>query len=214
VSSSSSAWTETWQVASWRQSRRSAGSSPERSSKRGLPAQRKRSPARDEPQGGSPQPFRENDAVSTNWTWIFQAKPGEWDLRSPLAEQPRAQWKVATFAAKMKIGDTVYLWESGPNAALLARCRLTSKPVVQPLRPELRDYVRHPKYLGEIRRAGHVVEFVIEPELTRQELLEHAAFAALAPIGGPTAARQGTNFSVPPQAAELLDALVGSRRRH
>jgi len=157
--------------------------------------------------------FRENDAVPTNWTWIFQAKPGEWDLRSQLAEQPRAQWKVATFAAEMKIGDTVYLWESGPKAALLARCRLTSKPVVQPLRPELRAYVRHPKYLGEIRRAGLLVELVIEPELTRQELLEHPALAALAPIGGPTAARQGTNFSVPPQAAELLDALVGSRRR-
>lgn len=46
-----------------------------------------------------------------------QAKPGDWDLRLQLAEQPRAQWKVATFAGEMKIGDVVYLWESGPNAA-------------------------------------------------------------------------------------------------
>jgi hypothetical protein len=147
--------------------------------------------------------------VVANWTWIFQAKPGEWDLRGQLAEQPRAQWKVSAFAADMKIGDTVYLWESGKNAALLARCRLTSKPAVQPLRPELRPYVRHRKYLDEIKRAGLVVEHVIRPELRREVLIAHAALAGLAPIGGRPAARQGTNFSVPPAAAELLERLVG-----
>lgn len=108
----------------------------------------------------------------------------------------------------MKIGDAVYLWESGANAALLARCRLTSKPAVQPLRPELQPYVRHPKYLEEIRRAGLLVERVIQPELTRTMLVKHPLLAQLAPIGGPSAARQGTNFSVPPPAAELLAVLV------
>lgn len=143
-----------------------------------------------------------------NWTWIFQAKPGDWELRRQLAEQPRAQWKVATFAGEMKIGDAVYLWESGPNAALLAKCRLTSKPAVQLLRPELRPYVQNLKYLEEIRRAGLLVERVIQPELTRAELIKHPPLAELAPIGGPSAARQGTNFSVPPVAAELLARLV------
>lgn len=146
--------------------------------------------------------------MGSTWTWIFQAKPGEWDLRGQLAEQPRAQWKVSAFAADMKIGDTVYLWESGANAALLAKCRLTSKPVVQSLRSELRPYVRHPKYLGEIKRAGLVVERVVAPALTRPMLLAYPELADLAPIGGPPAARQGTNFSVPPQAAALLDRLT------
>ena len=149
--------------------------------------------------------------MSANWTWIFQAKPGEWELRRQLAEQTRAQWKVATFAADMKIGDTVYLWESGKNAALLARCRLSSKPAVQPLRAELRPYALHPKYLGEIRRAGLVVEQRIEPELTREELCAHETLAALVPIGGAAAARQGTNFSVPPADARLLAELVAAR---
>lgn len=135
-------------------------------------------------------------------------KVGDWDLRLQLAEQPRAQWKVATFAGEMKIGDVVYLWESGPNAALLARCQLTSKPAVQPLRPELRPYVRNPKYLEEIRRAGLLVECVVQPELPRAELIKHPQFADLPPIGGPAAARQGTNFSVPPAAANLLARLV------
>jgi hypothetical protein len=148
--------------------------------------------------------------MASNWTWIFQAKPGEWDLRGQLAEQPRVQWKVSAFAADMKVGDTVYLWESGSNAALLARCRLTSKPAVQPLRPELRPYARHPKYLGEIKRAGLVVEQVLRPELTRDALIAHPELADLAPIGGPTAARQGTNFSVPPRPAALLDRLTRS----
>jgi hypothetical protein len=143
------------------------------------------------------------------WTWIFQAKPGEWDLRGQLAEQPRAQWKVATFAKDMQVGDTVYLWESGKDAALLAKCTLTSKPAVQPLRPELRPYVRHPKYLEDIRRAGLVVDQVFDPPLARDVLLEEPLLAKLAPIGGPPAARQGTNFSVPPPAAEVLARLTG-----
>jgi hypothetical protein len=76
------------------------------------------------------------------------------------------------------------------------------------LRPELQPYVRHPKYLEEIRRAGLLVERVIQPELTRAMLVKHPLLSQLAPIGGPSAARQGTNFSVPPVAAELLALLV------
>jgi hypothetical protein len=79
---------------------------------------------------------------------------------------------------------------------------------VQPPRAELQPYVRHPKYLGEVRRAGLVVEQVIARAA--------ASDAAGAPrareprtLGGPTAARRGTNFSVPPTAAALLERLVG-----
>ena len=149
--------------------------------------------------------------MSGHWTWIFQCNPKEWDLRRCLAEQPGLFWKVASHKNEIKLDHTVFMWESGPEAALLARCVVTSKPRLQPADPKYAPYMRDRKYLKEMWRARLRVERVFDDPLTRDELLQHELLANQLPIGGAPAARQGTNFSVHPDAARLLEHLTSDR---
>jgi hypothetical protein len=146
------------------------------------------------------------------WTWFFPCNPKHWDLRRCLAEQPGLFWKVSSYKKDIQIGETVYMWESGPKAALLARCSVTSRPRLQPADPKYAPYMRDPKYRQDMWRARLHVEQAFASPIPRDELVEHALLADQLPIGGPASARQGTNFSVPPAAAELLDRLTRDRQ--
>ena len=149
--------------------------------------------------------------MAAPWTWIFQSTPGDWDLRRCLVEQPGLFWKVSAYKNDINIGDTVFMWESGSDAALLARCSVTSRPRKQPADPKYAPYVRHRKYLEEMVRARLRVDLVLTSPLKRRELIEHAVLADQLPIGGAPGARQGTNFNVHPTAASLLAELAAAR---
>jgi hypothetical protein len=63
--------------------------------------------------------------------WVFQANPKQYDLRSELAELDvgdEDEWFVSRYASEMRPGDMVVLYESGPDAAVLAVGELTSAP--------------------------------------------------------------------------------------
>jgi hypothetical protein len=147
--------------------------------------------------------------VSTRaWSWVFQCNPKEWDLRRCLVEQPGLFWKVSRFKKEIKIGDTVYMWESGPSAALLARCTVTSNPRLQPADPKYAEYMLDPKYLADMWRARLRVEHVLAPPIARDDLLSYPLLEEQLPIGGVPSARQGTNFSLHPAVADALDSLT------
>jgi hypothetical protein len=149
--------------------------------------------------------------VAQPWTWIFQSTPGEWLLREALAEEPRLLWKVSRYKNDINVGDTVWMWESGRDACLLARCTVTSRPRLQPADPRYEKYVVDPKYREDMWRAGLRVERVFDKPLPREELVADESLAALPPIGGPTTARRGTNFSVKPPEAAILEAMANGR---
>jgi len=145
------------------------------------------------------------------WTWVFQSNPTEWDLVRCLQEQPRLFWKVSHYKKDINPGDTVYMWQSSAQAMLLARCSVTSKPRLQPADPKYATYMKHRKYLEDTWRCRLVVEQVFSEPLDREELLEHPLLAEQLPIGGQAPARQGTNFSVPPDPSRLLAELTRNR---
>ena len=149
--------------------------------------------------------------MAVQWTWIFQSTPGDWDLRRCLLEQPGLFWKVSAYKSDINVGDTVYMWESGADAALLAQCSVTARPRMQPADPKYASYIRHPKYLDEMVRTRLKVEVVLRSPLTRLELMKHALLEKQLRIGGAPGARQGTNFNVHPDAAKLLAELVAAR---
>ena len=142
------------------------------------------------------------------WTWIFQSNPRQWDLRGALAQEPRLSWKVSSFRADIKVGDTVYMWECGARAALLARCTVISPPRVELAQAKYERYALDPKYLDEMCRAELSVDLVLGDPLCREALLQHAELRNQRPIGGAT--HQGTNFDVPPDPAALLARVVAA----
>jgi hypothetical protein len=82
---------------------------------------------------------------------------------------------------------------------------------MQPADPKYAPYMKDKKHEKDMVRARLKVDVVLDPPLSRDELIHHELLADLLPIGDPAAGRQGTNFSVPPSEAALLADLVAER---
>lgn len=151
-------------------------------------------------------------AVPQAKTWVFQARPGDWDLDGHLAAVPRIEWLVNRHAKQMNIGDTVFLWESGKPGRLLCRCVIKAKPHARPLREDNRRFCLSDAYLGDdVVRASLRVEHVLVPPAERDDVVAEPALTTTAPFGGPTQARMGTNFELSQREARALRSVAQER---
>jgi hypothetical protein len=139
--------------------------------------------------------------------WVFQANPKQYDLRSELAELDvgdEDEWFVSRYASEMRPGDMVVLYESGPDAAVLAVGELTSAPY-QGLK------------FGPAGRIGgspdeqvvryRYTEILAEP-ISRGRLLASAELQGMQVLRAP----QGTNFRVSPAEWKALQQLIAESR--
>lgn len=113
--------------------------------------------------------------------WIFQANPKLYDLRAALANGSDSNWSMNQGRKIVSVGDTVYFWESGQGAQLVAVGHVAS-PV----------YEREDSPFG--RYAVDVIyDHSVGPALTRDEIL-----ACPAPLGTykPFGWLMGTNHQI------------------
>jgi hypothetical protein len=144
--------------------------------------------------------------------WIFQARPGDWELEKHLAAVARIEWLVNRHLKRMQIGDTVFMWESGEAGVLRCRCVMRSKPAERRLRADNRPFCASAKYLADdVVRAGLEVMHVFDPPLSRDAIVAIPALSEAAPFGGATMARMGTNFELSTPEAKALLALARER---
>jgi len=139
--------------------------------------------------------------------WIFQSNPDYYDLPGALAEHTEFTWSARQRAEDLRIGDTVYLWESGEHAGILAVATITGEPEVG-AGGELdqRFYRDKTQFSNDQRRVPMRIERVLARRLTRAELLEHPQLSKLQIIQQPRA----TNFKVSELEAVALESLVAA----
>ena len=53
-------------------------------------------------------------------SWIFQGNPKIYDLTAAVRALKEETWLVQQHRAEIRVGDRVYLWESGPEAGIVA----------------------------------------------------------------------------------------------
>lgn len=63
-----------------------------------------------------------------NSAWLFQIDPRIYDLESALRVLSEIDCVVSMFADQIHAGDKVYLWKTGPNAALVAIASVLDQP--------------------------------------------------------------------------------------
>src|SRR5690242_10534490 len=68
-------------------------------------------------------------------TWIFQCNPDRYDLPGALRESSVETWLANQSRSEIKAGDSVYLWETGKEAGVLAVATVISDPAVMPQSP-------------------------------------------------------------------------------
>ena len=85
------------------------------------------------PDGAAERPDQPTTAADASW--LFQANLKAWDLRGALANLPTVQWVARQSRQKIKAGDTVHFWLSGPEGGVLGRGRILTAPADEPENP-------------------------------------------------------------------------------
>jgi hypothetical protein len=64
-------------------------------------------------------------------TWVFQGDPKKFDIDNAICDEDLQSvgltWLANQNASKMQKGDVAYLYRTGKNNAIIARCTLTSE---------------------------------------------------------------------------------------
>jgi len=142
--------------------------------------------------------------------WLFQCRPDSYDLRSAAQELTDLMWAIRTHRRRIHKGDLVYLWESGPDAALIAVGTVTSEPTVLPENlAERRFYVTPAVAAGEELRVWLHLDRVLRPPLTRRQILAAPELADAQVFRS----AQGTNFKLASSVVEAIEALLAQHAR-
>src|SRR4029077_9024470 len=142
-------------------------------------------------------------------SWIFQNNPAIWDMSAAVHRVPEMTWSTSQHASEIAPGDRVYMWEAGPNAGIQATGEVLDRPSLRPEFPAETPYRKKADPSGETERVRVLVRVdqLVDPPLLRTELMSIPALSALSILKF----SQGTNFSVTPNEAEVLEGLLKDR---
>ena len=137
--------------------------------------------------------------------WIFQSSPTQYDLPGALTTLRTLTWLVNQYEHEIHAGDPVFLWETGPQAGVLASGRVVSEPGLMDHGQGEEAYERLPdKFSGPRLRVRIDIEHVLRPRLSRQQISADEVLASLPNLKFANA----TNFKLAPTQAAALDELV------
>jgi len=135
--------------------------------------------------------------------WIFQTLPERHDLAERLKPGRTENWVVSSFAREIALGDVVYLWQAGSEAALFGWATINS-PVSEPDPSANKSSSATPQRSPRVE-LRYRARF--DPPITRTEIRSHDKLAHLKVL----ATAQGTNFRAEPAEARALHELA---RKH
>jgi len=146
-------------------------------------------------------------AVGERSAWIFQANLDYFDLHGALASLGELTWVVRQYRGRIHKGDTVFLWQSGPEAGIVAVGTVSGEPAeMEQLPGEARFNVDGDRFGGRQLRARVRVDRKLEEPIRRAVLQGHPVLRQLTILTGP----QGSNFLVTKEQEAALLALLKS----
>jgi MoxR-like ATPase len=140
--------------------------------------------------------------------WIFQANPSIYDVKNAILELKDILWRVKTHRDRIKLGDRAYIWQSGPEAGILAISTVTTAPKY--LEDDGRDgkFLLDENALNEEKEEWRVnlhIEEVLDHPILKARFVEHPILSECTIIKAP----QGTNFLLKPEEAKALEDILG-----
>lgn len=143
--------------------------------------------------------------VVGNKTWIFQANPEIFDIRAALRQLTRTTWLVTRFKDEMRLGDRVYIWESGPEGGVVGVAEIAELPAIGLALEEEKPFTKEAeKFSGEHLRATLKVLRRVDPTVTRGDLQARPELKDLSIFRLANA----TNFRVTEDEARVLDKII------
>ncbi|HYY72615.1 MAG TPA: EVE domain-containing protein [Candidatus Bathyarchaeia archaeon] len=138
-------------------------------------------------------------------TWIFKASSACSHIRSAVRTFREHTWLVQQHKEQIKLGDRVYVWESGLRGGIIGLAEVSEPPRIQPEPKEQLLFIRNSeKSRGDRLRVKIRLLKLIEPAIQRTYLSSRAEFATLSILRRP----RGTNFRVTREEAKALEGIV------
>jgi hypothetical protein len=141
--------------------------------------------------------------LSPGKSWIFQANPKFYDIDAALLKLREMSWSVNQYKQSINVGDEVFLWKSGPEAAIVATARVLTSPSMKE-QDGLEFAVQSDKFDKPGLRVQLRIENVYPVPLSRDVL--KASLPDLSILQSP----QGTNFAVTPEEAAAIREMLAS----
>jgi len=133
--------------------------------------------------------------------WIFQANPQYYDLRGALRSLHRLQWGIFRYKDKIVNDDIAFLWESGPDAGILAQVRIEDVPKYLPELEEEKPFMRNQeKFDGMKLQVPIKIQYVLPYQLSKVDLKLHPILKDMQILRF----AQGTNFPLTQAQGESL----------
>jgi predicted RNA-binding protein with PUA-like domain len=136
--------------------------------------------------------------------WLFQSNPDLYDIRGALRSLKEQVWSVRRFADEIRVGDPVYIWESGRHGGIVGLAEISEPARLLPEPEEQLPFAKDPAaFAGYRLRARLKVVKVVEPVIARQYIVSRYDLASMTVLLYP----RGTNFRLSGQQARELNEL-------
>src|SRR5689334_12840953 len=113
-------------------------------------------------------------------SWIFQGNPDYHDTVGAVHALSETTWLVRQYKDAIEEGDSVYLWETGPTAGIVARAIIIEGPTEREALPEETQFYRQPeRFAGHQLRALLRLTKVIDPLISRDTCLADPTLSTL-----------------------------------
>ena len=136
--------------------------------------------------------------------WIFQSNPKYYDLPAAVGELSEIPWSVKQNADQIHVGDTVYLWESGSKAGIVAVSHVVTEPAMLSGEDDRAFHRDKQRFASDELRVRVRIDNVLPQRILRSTLLDDPILKDLLIIRRP----QGTNFKLTDEQAAELEKLV------
>lgn len=145
-----------------------------------------------------------NEADNTNNYWVFQGNPKVFDFEGAIKSGTLKSWTVTAHRDKIKPGDKIILWITGPKAGCYALAEITSLPYERKSSPDDAFYKTESK--GDLQVDITIIKDLHENPIMWEDLKKNENLKAIK-VGN-----QGTNFIATKGEYEaLLKMSSGSR---
>ena len=138
-------------------------------------------------------------------TWIFQGNLKYFDIERALKTLKTLTWVVNQHKDEIKSGDTAYIWQSGPNAGIVAASEILNQPKTMPMEELEKPFIKLPEWFKEeALRVPIRIDRVLKEPLLKETLIKHPTLSAISILKAP----QGSNFALTAEQAASLKELI------
>jgi MoxR-like ATPase len=136
--------------------------------------------------------------------FLFQANPAYYDIAAAVRDLEEMNWSVRQSPKQIHAGDRVYIWESGRSGGVIAEGTILTEPALLPEQEGAR-FIRDPaKFEGEGMRVRLSIDRVIEPPISKPDLIADPRLKDLGVIRFSNA----TNYKISKEEDAALQGMI------